>query len=123
MKVFCSGVARGRGRQGGRLEVPQSEAQTNLNPQLNVTLYRGLWRAAILSPFSHPCLPLTRPYRPLILKSLATPLVFCPVFRRTLQDTESISYPLWFQWILKKIINIGEVFTLFAMWVEETGGF
>ena len=46
-----------------------------LAPKWNYTVYRGLWRATILSPSQPLCSPLSPPCRPLILKSLATPLI------------------------------------------------
>ena len=71
-----SGVARG----GREATIPLAETlPPPCPPQWNYTLYRGLlWRAAILSPGQPPPRSLlSPPCRPLILKSLATPLL-CP---------------------------------------------
>ena len=61
-----SGVARGQGEW-----LPPGRNSAPLPPKWNYILYRGLWRAAILSSSQPPCSPLSPPCRPLILKSLA----------------------------------------------------
>ena len=71
---FNSGVAGGGGRGGDR---PLAETLPPSPLKRNYTLYRGLWRVAILSHMSAPpCSPLNPPCCPLILKSLATPQDF-----------------------------------------------
>ena len=57
--------------QGGNFPPGRNSAPL-LPPKWNYTLYRGLWRAAILSLSQPPCSLMSPPCRPLILKSLAT---------------------------------------------------
>ena len=72
VSLCTSGVARG----GQGATAPLAETLPPLlPPKWNYTLYRGLWRAAILNPSQPPCSPLSPPCRPLILKSLAMPLL------------------------------------------------
>ena len=65
--AFCLSAERGggsgvaRGGQGGN-RPPWQKLCPPLLPQWNYTLYRGLWRVAILSVGQPPCSPLSPPW-------------------------------------------------------------
>ena len=72
---ILSGVARGGA--GGQLPPLAETLPPLLPPKWNYTLYRGLWRAAILSPSQPPpCSPLSPPCRPSFWKVWLRPWTF-----------------------------------------------
>ena len=52
-------VSQWRSQRGQGGDRPLAETLPPLAPKWNYTLYRGLWRAAILSPSQPPCSPLS----------------------------------------------------------------
>ena len=63
-------TARSVARVGGLSPLSQKSSPPLAPPPWNDTLYRGLWRAAILSPGQPPMSSCEAPCRPLILKNL-----------------------------------------------------